>query len=40
MLDTLIQNGLVFDGLGSVPIRADIGIQDGRIVAIAPLLSV
>jgi N-acyl-D-aspartate/D-glutamate deacylase len=36
MLDLLICNGLVFDGLGSPPIQADIGIQLGKIVAIAP----
>jgi N-acyl-D-aspartate/D-glutamate deacylase len=36
MLDLLIRNGLVFDGLGSPPIQADIGIQSGKIVAIAP----
>ena len=39
MLDLLIQNGLIFDGLGSAPVRGDIGIQDGRIVAISPSLS-
>lgn len=39
MLDLLIQNGLIFDGLGSAPVRGDMGIQDGRIVAIAPSLS-
>ncbi|CAN1213199.1 D-aminoacylase [Tumidithrix helvetica PCC 7403] len=33
MLDLLIQNGLVFDGLGGAPVRAHIGIQKGRIVA-------
>jgi N-acyl-D-aspartate/D-glutamate deacylase len=38
MLDLLIQNGLIFDGLGSAPVRGDIGIQDGRIVAISPSL--
>ncbi len=36
MLDLLIRNSLVFDGLGSPPILADIGIQSGTIVAIAP----
>jgi N-acyl-D-aspartate/D-glutamate deacylase len=35
MLDLLIQNGLIFDGLGSAPMRGDIGIQNGKIVAIA-----
>jgi N-acyl-D-aspartate/D-glutamate deacylase len=39
MLDLLIQNGLIFDGLGSAPIRGDVGIQNGQIVAIAPSLS-
>ncbi|MBW4508840.1 MAG: D-aminoacylase [Scytonematopsis contorta HA4267-MV1] len=39
MLDLLIQNGLLFDGLGSAPVRQDIGIKNGRIVAIAPSLS-
>jgi N-acyl-D-aspartate/D-glutamate deacylase len=39
MLDLLIQNGLIFDGLGSKPVRKDMGIQNGRIVAIAPSLS-
>lgn len=37
MLDLLIQNGLIFDGLGSAPVRGDIGIQDGRIVAMPGL---
>jgi N-acyl-D-aspartate/D-glutamate deacylase len=36
MLNLLIQNGLVFDGLGSAPIDADIAIAAGRIVQIAP----
>ena len=31
MLDVLIQNGLIFDGLGSAPMRGDIGIQNGKI---------
>jgi N-acyl-D-aspartate/D-glutamate deacylase len=39
MLDLIIKNGKVFDGLGSPPIYADIGIQNGRIVAIAPVIS-
>jgi N-acyl-D-aspartate/D-glutamate deacylase len=34
MLDLLIQNGLIFDGLGTAPVRANIGIQAGRIVVI------
>jgi N-acyl-D-aspartate/D-glutamate deacylase len=40
MLDLLIQNGLIFDGLGSAPVRGDVGIQNGRIVQIAPSLPV
>ncbi len=36
MLDRLIKNGLVFDGLGTAPISTDIGIRDGKIVTIAP----
>lgn len=39
MLDLLIQNGLIFDGLGSAPMRGDIGIRDGQIVAIAPQIT-
>ncbi len=38
MLDLLIQNGLVFDGIGSPPLRGDIGIKKGKIVAIASSL--
>jgi N-acyl-D-aspartate/D-glutamate deacylase len=40
MLDLLIQNGLIFDGLGSAPVRGDVGIENGQIVAIAPSLPV
>lgn len=36
MLDLVIQNGLVFDGLGTPPVRADIGIRAGKIVALEP----
>lgn len=39
MLDSLIQNGLIFDGLGSAPVLGDIGIQNGRVIAIAPSLT-
>lgn len=34
MLDTLIRGGTVIDGTGAEPARADIGIRDGRIVAV------
>jgi len=34
MLDTIIRGGLVIDGTGSAPTVADIGIRDGRIVAV------
>lgn len=34
MLDCFIKNGLVFDGSGSGPVHADIGIKDDRIAYI------
>ena len=34
MLDTLIRGGTVIDGTGADPFVADIGIQDGKIVAV------
>jgi N-acyl-D-aspartate/D-glutamate deacylase len=40
MLDLLIQNGLIFDGLGSPPMRQDIGIQNGQIVTIKPSINI
>lgn len=36
--DTLIQNGLLFDGTGATPTVEDIAIQDGKIVARGPQL--
>jgi N-acyl-D-aspartate/D-glutamate deacylase len=34
--DVVIRDGLVVDGTGAVPTRADIGVRDGRVVAIGP----
>ncbi len=39
MFDTLILNGLVYDGSGSPGIRTDLAIKDGRIAAIGDLSS-
>jgi len=34
--DVVIEGGLVFDGLGHAPVRADVGIRDGAVAAIDP----
>lgn len=35
--DLVIRNGMVLDGLGHAPFRADIGIRDGRITCIGSI---
>ncbi|MFX1482178.1 MAG: amidohydrolase family protein [Promethearchaeota archaeon] len=37
-VDVLIQNGLIYDGTGSEPVRKDVSIKDGRIVRIGTQL--
>ena len=37
-IDLLIQNGLVFDGLGSEPMVQDVAIHHGKVVALSPHL--
>jgi N-acyl-D-aspartate/D-glutamate deacylase len=39
MLDLLIKNGLLFDGLGSPPALCDLGIRDGRVAVLSRRIS-
>jgi len=34
----VIRGGTVVDGTGATPVRADVAIDDGRVVAVAPNL--
>jgi len=37
MFDTLFSGGTVYDGEGNPPVRQDVGVRDGRLVAIGDL---
>lgn len=37
MFDVVIRNGLICDGSGAPPFRGDVGIRDGRIVAVGEI---
>lgn len=39
MFDLVVKNGLLFDGTGAPARKADLGIRDGRIVRIAPVIT-
>lgn len=39
MLDLVIKNGLLFDGLASPPVRADLGVARGKVALIAAEIS-
>ena len=37
MLDLLIKNARVVDGTGAAPYRADVGVQDGKILEVGTI---
>ena len=39
MYDTIIRNGLVYDGKGNAPIKADLAIKECKIALIAPVIA-
>lgn len=39
MYDLLLKNGLIADGTGGEPYKADLAVKDGHIAAIAPVIS-
>ena len=39
MLDLVVKNGLLFDGLASPPVRCDLGISQGKVTLIAPQIT-
>ena len=36
-VDLLIRNGVVYDGSGNAPVRGDVAVNDGRVVAVGAL---
>jgi len=36
-VDLLIRNGVVYDGSGAAPVRADVAVDDGKVVAVGEL---
>jgi N-acyl-D-amino-acid deacylase len=40
VFDLLVRGGEVLDGTGAPPVRADVGVRDGRVAAVGPLAGV
>ena len=36
-VDLLIRNGVIYDGRGGAPVRGDVAVRDGRVVAFGAL---